>query len=323
MVVRRRLVSLVLAAIVSASAAATSGAAAPLEHLGALDRDVVAAELAPIQGRLRDTSASTFGGLWIDGNGAPVVALTEPDPVVLGYLQSASLSSPAQIRIVKYPERELDRIHRQLIADQGWLSDRNIEVVSISTEIMWNSVELVLLRPSAAQSEAVAARFGSAVRIVSVDSRPVGLACTRSNCGSPYKAGLNLFKNTETSPSCTGGFIFRLGTSTYYWSTAGHCANVSQAWSHPFGTQAGPVTDQGWADNSKADTLLIRLASAAKASNQLFVLDTFIRSVTSKENPDPMRGNEIIGESVFKSGLNGITTGTLVSVNVTLNRPGF
>jgi len=83
------------------------------------------------------------------------------------------------------------------------------------------------------------------------------------------------------------------------------------------------VTDQGWADNSKADTLLIRLASAAKASNQLFVLDTFIRSVTSKENPDPMRGNEIIGESVFKSGLNGITTGTLVSVNVTLNRPGF
>lgn len=244
-----------------------------------------------------------------------VVAAVNSDDRIQARLRSnPSVGALTDIVSVRYSEAELERVHAEVLARFDGLRQGGLDITTIETDLVGNAVEVVVRNPPAGVAGALKAEFGDAIRVVASDVAVIGAACTsRSNCGSPYKAGLNIFKDNNTSPDCSAGFVMRSGTQTYYWTTAGHCSDLNQVWKHPSGTTAGYISLQGWTDNSKADIELLEIP-VATASNQLFVSTTQIRSISSKQNP----ANEIIGETVCISAMNGNTCGALKSVNVSI-----
>ncbi len=316
---RKRLLVVAIAAFaavtqVSMSFGLTAGDGDSME-LGLPPRDGLVEQLGPLQAELRTRHESTFGGLWIDESGNPIVAVVGDDAAMRALAQSR-LSITPQFEQVRFSEADLNALHASILdaADEHFLVD-GVQLSAVETDVIGNRVNVVAVDATLADLASISERFGAGVVATSVASPAVGSACSISNCPNPLKAGLRLYQNGVVQ--CMSGFIMRSVVSTYYLATAGHCSTAGEVRQHPSGVNIGSITHQGWVDNSPADVALISISSAQK-SNKLCrgVESCTIVSMTSREDPPTQ---EVIGEQVCIQRQNGTTcAGTLVSTDTSL-----
>lgn len=185
---------------------ATPAAAAPAAAL-LVGGDTAAAATAVTA--LADRLGSRTAGTYLDrATGKMVVTITDADAA------QTVRSAGAVPKVVARSSAELDRTTSELaasasIAGTSWAVDTvaNQVVVSVDSTVTGYRLDLV---------KAAAARLGDAVRMETVD----GTFSTRISGGDAIYGG---------QYRCSLGFNVRSG-STYYFLTAGHCANSASTW---------------------------------------------------------------------------------------------
>ncbi|SEF62693.1 streptogrisin D [Thermomonospora echinospora] len=149
-----------------------------------------------------------------------------------------------------------------------------------------------------AKVRAVAARYGSAVRIERVSGK---FETTIAGGQAIYTGGSR----------CSLGFNVRSG-STYYFLTAGHCTNIGSTWyanssqSTVLGTRAGssfPGNDYG----------IVRYTNTSIAKpGTVYLYGSGEQEITSA-------GNAYVGQAVRRSGsTTGVRSGTVTALNQTV-----
>ena len=279
-------------------------------------REALVEQLIPVQALLRSMYPQDFGGLWIDQSGMPHVAFVGPAAAARHLVLQAGLVPAAQAHTVLRSEASLRAIMDRLAAQVSQVDDDAFQLFGVGfssayADIPANVVRVDVVSGSDSELAAIAQSLGDGVAIQRV-AQPARLAsCTRSNCGSPMKAGLNLYTSAGVK-NCTGAFVMRAGTSSYYVSMAGHCFKTGiYSYYHPVGTYIGtignPPTYRSTSGN--VDAMLVSI-SQSQASNIILLRDDVTDTITSKENP----ANEVIGELVCSSKPSSTMCGHLLSV---------
>jgi hypothetical protein len=275
-------------------------------------RESLVRQLIPVQSRLAELS--TFGGVWVDqaGGGLPVIARVGDDPEFERIVQDSPLSRPPRIVNVTWSLAQLEVLHSHIVADLDSIRLLGAEPVMVQTNVRENRVDLVVTHSPTATLAKLEATYGPMMKVTTTDGPVAGLACTRSNCPDPWKAGLEL--RVGTTPICTAGFVAREGTSQFHQLTAGHCGSVGTLYKHA-GLNVGSVVENGWVNNSAADAALIDIRNDWKSNLVFLSTGNPLRSITSRQNPN----DSIIGEPTCHSGLTtGYSCGTLKGVNITI-----
>ncbi len=278
-------------------------------------RDAVAKELGPVQEALRQAFPSSFGGLYVQQDGTPMIEVVGPDPRIVTLVSGYPLSVEPVFEPAAYSETELDALH-------AWVRDRaddsfsidGVSLAAIETDIINNRVNVYVVGPTADDLDRLVKDMKPGIVVIQASGYAGANACSKSNCPNPLKGALWLYQSSTFW--CMSGFVFRHpATGKYYLSTAGHCSTIGDTYQHPSGTNIGQVTHQGWVDQSTADVSLIQIASSKK-SNLIMDSNTSTRAMTSREDP---ASNEVIGEGACASKKTTTNCGSLISVNNTIS----
>jgi len=278
-------------------------------------------EVGQLQLALRVEHASEFGGLWVEGDGTVVIAIVGAG---LGVRSLASAALPIEPRYVTVArsEAELLQAHDAVAesAGEGLFID-GIQISSITTDIVSNQVIVAVVDATADQLLRLRAQFNDGVAVTSVLEPVSAHACTVSNCPSPLKAGLKLYR--AGAFACMSGFVFWTVVPKYYLSTAGHCTNsaggwydTGQSWQHPAGVARGTVRYGGWYNGSSADVALIEIVASQKGNVLCYGTSTCgLRSITAAE----VAGSDYVGEWVCGQTQAGVTCDNILHTDVTAN----
>lgn len=275
-------------------------------------RDRLAEELSAIQANFRLADPDGFGGVWIDEDGDPVIAVVSGDSGAFARATTSTLSRSVRVTTVARSEQAIRGIHlgiRSLARAHSFSID-GVLLASIYDDLTINSVVVEAVGATDAELARLEAKFGSGVIARSVSQAPFPSACTHSNCPNPLKAGLYLYHNGGSD--CVSSFVFRAPTTpaTYFLSTSGHCSSPNESKQHPSGASIGSVAIQS--AGGSVDAAMIRIAPS-QASNKMYG-NTGIWTITSRE----AIMNAVLGEYVCSSRPSGQTCGNLTSKNVDL-----
>lgn len=290
---------------------------------GIAARGALADELRPLQHLLRTEHADSFAGLWIDDSGRPHVALVAATSKAVEIVRNSGLSIAPIIEDVEFSEvalkAQLEGI-RQAYVDRpdGSQFLDTLEVAQVALDLPGNAITVDLLSGTTGEAEALSGRYGLAIRTQRVSSKPSPVACiSRSNCGGPMKAGLNMFYINDEA-ACTTAFQVFTAAANYI-LTAGHCHHSSRNTRyHPKDVKIG--AQDAYSVSGRADAMRVFLASSSSVSNKLFLSPTSILSITSAEQISGPNA-EVAGEPVCASKPSGNRCGTLVYTQIDI--PGL
>lgn len=240
-------------------------------------------------------------------------------------LKGSDLPTAAVLHLAAHSERELNAVMDAISAavdDRREHGDGNLDlegasISSIELSIQSNAIVFHDTASTATQRATIARDFGPAVVFDHSQTDFSDVACTgRTNCGSPIRAGLQLYKWNYNGgypvTACMSAFVIKdlVLPPHYFGTSAGHCFDAnSQGRYHPSGTYLGAGSSAMKVYGNGADVMRFTI-SAAQASNLLYISSTTMRSVTSTDD------NEVIGEQVCSSKLSGVDCGYLLSRNV-------
>jgi hypothetical protein len=172
-----------------------------------------------------------------------------------------------EVHRVQWTQDFLDSLHREIAEGSAFFDSLGTIWHAADTRVADNVVEIVLSHVTPAIDEAVRSRFGPMVR-VREGGPVVADACTRSNCGPPWRAGLRM---TREGPGngCTSGFLVRhyAGVWNYAIWTAGHCGNGTWHMGLEAGPTIGATASNYFVNGSDADVQVITLPSASSADD--------------------------------------------------------
>lgn len=290
-----------------------------------LDRRVAVQDaLGPLEAYIA-ANDEAFGGLWLDqAHGGALVV----EPVVLGNpdLAAVGLLVPPGAKLVVRPvsrsARALQDAQAAVESDMPNMRAAGIAVESVSVDPITNTVRVGVSNWSSDTERAILDRYGTAVTVVAQD--PVRTASLPTTCTSrsvcPLRAGLDI--SNISSDRCTAGYFFRDGGSSSVWySTAGHC------WSNTyFRWYLGQTTTyfiginyaKNYYSGMSADAMLMTQSSSS-AKNLIYVSSAQPgRTVTTwKSNT-----SQTMGSIVCATGLiSGYQCGTINGVNLAENVP--
>ncbi len=268
-------------------------------------------QLIPLQAALRTKNPEAFGGLWVDDDGVPHVAVVGNASDVRELVLAASLSPAPVLHTARFSERFLnetmDKVKQAINSDPDLV---DLDMSWIGPSLPRNAIVVHYVSGTASQLAGIRERFGPAVAFEETTLRMEPVACTRTNCPNPLKAGLQLYKASNLT-ACMSSFVMYSGTS-YWLMSAGHC--FDSGWNyryHPAGTSIGTTWPWFHQVQTPVDAMLISISSS-QAGNNLFVTSSLIRSVTSSEATQ----QEVVGETVCSSKLSGVSCGYLQEIGV-------
>jgi hypothetical protein len=249
-----------------------------------------------LAGQLRTLLGPRFGGLWIDpASGDRIkVGLTE-SRVDETSARSASakqgLGDAVDTVQVDNSLGTLESIDAMLADALDGVNKGADWPLSAGLRPDINAVQLdvpvrTLLTP-AQQSlvDSTVARFGSAVRVVTVHNRAQARACSYPFCDPPLRGGIRI---SNSGVGCTGAFIARSRSDgRLFQFTAGHCARAaSDAWSTRFANGSihviGPVHNYVFSGSGDMAILTINNPSGWSPAARVFV--TASPDTTRNEN---------------------------------------
>lgn len=289
-----------------------------------------------LQGQLQQVDAfeeanrGTLGGTWLDHRSARapseaftlVVAVTaDAESVREAVAQLVPQGVGVDVRTVRYTEQALDSLQERINNDREFQASLGIDVYYIGTNVVRNLVEIGISRPDEAAAEALATRYGPDMVEIFVIAPPELDACTRSNCGPPWKGGLKIYNDASPVGYCTSGFVAVSGTGNKYQWTAGHCGGTR--WNHN-GIFMGAVKQNTFIQNSPADSQALDIADV-DASNIIVTGSAtcnpcFTRSITSRQ----LRTADRVGQTACMSGFaSGSSCGVIKSTNTTFTYTDF
>lgn len=269
-----------------------------------------------------------FGGVWIDhaNGGRVVVGDTGGSTAFLG--AAASRYALAGLITTKRVQFGLPALTSAYTALSDGLAAANAQAaqpISVALRTELNRVELAV--PSAptakqrAYATAAAAKYGSALRVVTRDERPAAMACpSRNACDRPLQGGVHIHANNGTT--CTGGFNVQ-GGGRKWMLTAGHCLyyagfNPWQYWltknSNGSNRTFGGAVQYWWYGGSAGrDFALISVDNAAENPQPTIFADSSGRSITGTSTA-------VVGLYLCKSGqTTGYRCGNVTSTSVTVS----
>ena len=279
--------------------------------------------------RLRASSSSTYGGLWIDQDTARVVVgVTAPSSTaaVRELAGSCGLADATDVVVVEHSARSLDAAGR-------WLGEQLVAVDSPSTGGFMSAVDYsanraILAVPdrdlSAAETALVAdvrSRLADSVLVVASEGEAAPAACTGGNyCDPPLRGGIRM--SSSTGSGCSLGFTARSRTDgKWYAMTAGHCGGGT--WStkfvdgstHVIGPRHRSVFD------TRGDAGIVRVNNPSGWSPQGWVLVEASDDTSYDESYEIEKtGSSSIGMRICKTGYTGSTDcGRVTFLGVTVD----
>lgn len=263
--------------------------AAPLGAPVKADGATLAAVATDASAFAEELGDQAAGAYYDEATGDMVVAVTEPAAAV--EVRAAGYRP----ELVEYSAAELAQVTTTLearvdVTGTAWVVDPAANEVVVS-------VDSTVTDAAAARIEAVAERYGEAVRIEYLDSeiRPA------------ISGGQAIFGG---GARCSLGFNIISTTGTYYFLTAGHCTNIASTWSTgsqtigPRVVSAFPGTDYG----------IVRYDSNVSHPGNVYLYPG-TRDITGA-------ANAFVGMSVTRSGsTTGVHSGTVTGLNATVNYP--
>lgn len=294
------------------------------------DEEALLQERARIQNELgpakeyEATHRAVWGGMWLSyPQGATLdhattvnVAVTdEPaahaDTLVKLLPQGADLA----LHRVRYTEDELDALHSDIFQKRSLFRSLGTEIYSITTIVQTNKVEVVVSNPTAEIEQEILAEFPAAMVVVLPGGRPMGDACSRTNCGPPWRGGLKIYRPGPAY--CTAGYVASKYAGTWFYQlwTAGHCGTGT--WR--MGSSSGPVigtTSVNYFQSDSVDVQAIGIPASAIDDDYLYGTAACTECVqTDIASAEPLNG-DTIGAMVRNNGaFSGTQAGTLVATN--------
>lgn len=273
-------------------------------------------------------SPDSFGGIWLTyppgGTGDNALTLnvnvtSSVEPRIVATLQGLTpAGATLHVHQVSYSEEYLDSLHPLIANDREFFESIGVKLYSIETRVPDNRVNVSVSRLDSRVERSIAERYGAAVE-VRAGNPVIPDACSRTNCGPPWKGGLKI---ARPGPAyCTSGFVVRkLSGSSYVYAlwTAGHCGSGTWKLSGPTGIVIGPTSVVHFRNGIKTDVQVIPISSTNKTNKIIDDLasctDCGLRSFTGQQGHN---GDEF-GDTVCNNGYNtGRTCGTIRSTNFT------
>lgn len=300
----------------------------PDEEALMLERGRIQQELDPLRSYRRDHDTS-WGGLWLSyplgGTKSHAltlnVALTEADGLIEHEIASllpdgADLS----ITIVNHAQRTLDAMHERLVADEAFFRSIGTELHSIATDVKTNRVEASVSPLNVKIETAISERYGVDL-VRAVEAGDAGAdACSRSNCGPPWLAGLKIAKSGPMY--CTSNFIVKRylsGVWNYAMLTSGHCGNATWKQGSTSGATIGTSTWNYFTSGSYADIQVIPISQANGGLDD-YLYGSAICTSCIKHDVRIRECNDCdeVGEIISNNGaFSGVKYGTVSATNVT------
>ncbi|MBF9132670.1 alpha-lytic protease prodomain-containing protein [Plantactinospora sp. S1510] len=240
---------------------------------------------------LSERLGARSAGTYLDSGGKAVVTVT--DESAAREVRAAGAIPKVVARGSAELAKVTDELYRSArIAGTAWYVD------PVSNQVVVD-VDSTVTGAKLAKVNAVAARFGGAVRVQAVAGT---LSTTVSGGQAIYTSGAR----------CSLGFNVRSG-STYYFLTAGHCTNIGSSWRASsggavIGTRAGssfPGNDYG----------IVRYSSTAQQPGDVYLYGGY-QDITGAANPS-------VNQSVQRSGsTTGVRGGRVTALNATVTYQG-
>jgi hypothetical protein len=211
----------------------------------------------------------------------------------------------------------------------------------IEVDVIANRVHVGIMPNAGLGTLGVVPGVDNAMIYETVGQPVTDMVCTvRSNCGPPYKAGLDIWSPDARGAHCTAGFVYQNASKAglsrgKVLTTAGHCGPsgyTGSVWYHGSPAVAiGSVYQNSNATNTSADVMYIDIPDGA-GSNDLYV--SYDRNegagqlidITSRGCANEITGTscETVGQTICYSGLNtGQHCSTIRSINATLTDDHF
>ncbi|MDQ2761405.1 MAG: hypothetical protein M3Y17_13530, partial [Actinomycetota bacterium] len=155
-----------------------------------------------LQSQARQIAPDAFGGMYHDGD-LYYVGFSKNVDQSIGQLRLAFPNVQLQGFLARHTSDELRAIHDQLT--NAMISDTSNQILSVSTRVSTNIVNVGVTDPSAPLAQAIASQYGDAVHVF--EDQPIELV---SNAGSlvdhaaPYRA-LSFVPAATVSPDVAPG----------------------------------------------------------------------------------------------------------------------
>jgi len=281
-------------------------------------RDAVAEQLSPLQESLAKQYPREFGGVWVAPDGTTTVATVGEASDLVAHVKKAGLLGPVTFKPVRHTEAEIRaaRVSIRDYVDYRDFSIAGVRIRSIAEDIINNRVVIGVIGNAEQARSAVDESFGPLVTFESVDGPSEPVACTRSNCFPPLKAGVYLY-NSADAVECVASFIFRSVSTpyTYYVSGAGHCLESGDAvpghqMYHPVNNYVALAQFKSAGPSAGTDAFLA-VIDPAEASNLKLITGGY-SSITSRETIS----GAVLGSGVCSYKPSGWDCGTLASKGI-------
>lgn len=221
----------------------------------------------------------------------------------------------------EYTEAELDALHEEIFASKPLFASLSIELYSTFTIVQDNVVEIVVSDTSPEIEATIQAAFPPGAITVRAGSPAIGDACSRTNCGPPWRGGLKIYRGAN---GCTAGYVAKkyVGVWTYQLWTAGHCG--SGTWH--MGSASGPTigsTTMNFFASSSIDVQGIGISSSAVDDDYLYGSAGCTSCVQTDIKDDEPSGGDMIGAMIRNNGaFSGSKGGILSATNGTIDYLG-
>jgi hypothetical protein len=274
--------------------------------------------------------STTSAGLWLSyPRGATLdqattvnVAFTDdPEAHAEALAQLLPRGATLAVHKARYSERELDDLHSSIFESGAFFSALGTRLHATWTIVQTNSVEIVVSTLSPSVEAQILAHFPPGMATVQQGDAAVGDACSRTNCGPPWRGGLKIYRGANW---CTAGYVSQKYAGVWFYQlwTAGHCG--TGAWR--MGSSSGPVigsTSVNYFASDSVDVQGIGISSSAIDDDYLYGTASCSDCVqTDIASVEPLNG-DIIGAMLRNNGAaSGTQSGILAATNGSIDYMG-
>lgn len=290
------------------------------------ERIRIQGELQPLKD-YEHAHSSIWGGTWLtypigstpDHATAVNVGLTQRSDVT--ELEIAGLLPKGADLIIhdaRYTEAELDAQHLRILADAEFYRAIGTELYSVGTSVHDNTLAIEVSTTNPTIEAAIVGHFPAGMVRVEVGTRPLPDACTRTNCGPPWRGGLKIYAGTYDI--CSSGFVGQryAGVWSYVLWTGGHCKTGTWHLGSANGTTIGSTGSNYFRNGTNVDVQTISINSSQIAN---YYLDGPPAPGTCTLKPvvgSEPSNSDSVGNLVRANGaVTGSVVGTLVEKNRT------
>ena len=242
-------------------------------------RNRITSRLGPLVELLNNDP--NYAGIYQDqqAGGEVVVAVTDDGDSTRAALASAlPIGAVWRIAHVPHSAAALKSVRDQVEASEDVMG-KSLGLSSVWIDSRNNRVSLGLDPYTDEAASALIAKFGD---LVDVSFEPLQTVdtCTRQNCPTPMKGGLDIYNVSNPlvgRQDCTSGFMSRRSASnpanSWFMLTAGHClwwtGGNGQNWNH-FGNFIGSSLVYQYCDRCSADVGVISMKTFETPTNRVF-----------------------------------------------------